>query len=506
MSHNFEISNLGFRLIKAYEGYRPAPVQLVTGQTVVGHGHIVGDEKITYVSKEQAERLLRHDLRPIERMVNDAVHAPLSQAQFDALCSLAFNIGETAFRDSHVRHAINNGRILDAANGFDAWRKADIDGKTYVVDALMRRRTAEKALFLKAESAAVSAGREEIKPQRDDTVSDVSDDASKFDPEEGIVAHAPHVRQTVETRRVERAPLNLSEPAREPEPEPEPELDSGAGDSDEDNISQAMARLLPETLSPNTVSPDPELADEIDFPPEEEPDLIQQIAPVEPSFVDADTQDGLEPEFKTIEPLRAVPERFKPAIVSRGVASPANHPETDGEEPDEISPFIDDSEILGAPDDDMEQPDYRTFAAEKKTPKSPIALAAEEVGDRLDRLIDDTRNPDADEPSNIDESLTLEEARAHQKAPIVNSADRYVSLPDKNTNAAARESSYIGVYIAFIVFGAALFGGGIAAHMLGGLGNTGWISFIIPTAIVLGATVMLGSAYYLIRSYMRRQD
>ena len=113
---------------------------------------------------------------PFEDMINENVHAPLTQSQFDALCSFAFNIGPKAFLESDVLRALNNGRPLDAANGFDIWRKSEIDGKTYVVDALMRRRTAEKALFLRPQGRPVKASRIDLPPVEDETAALISTD------------------------------------------------------------------------------------------------------------------------------------------------------------------------------------------------------------------------------------------------------------------------------------------------------------------------------------------
>jgi hypothetical protein len=124
------------------------------------------------MSRADAEEQLLRDLEPVEEIVNDEVHAPLSQGQFDALCSLAFNIGTPAFRASELVRAMNNGRVLDAANGFDVWRKATVNGQAYVVDALMRRRTAEKSLFLRNEPA-VPAPSAMLTPQADDGLRDV---------------------------------------------------------------------------------------------------------------------------------------------------------------------------------------------------------------------------------------------------------------------------------------------------------------------------------------------
>ncbi len=153
MTRTLSISDTGLRLIKAFEGFRPVDRELVTGVRVVGYGHRLDTDDPVHMSRREAKEQLLQDLELIEEMVNDEVHAPLSQGQYDALCSLAFNIGPEAFRASDIVRAMNNGRVLDAANGFDVWRKATISGKTYVVDALMRRRTAEKSLFLRNEPA-----------------------------------------------------------------------------------------------------------------------------------------------------------------------------------------------------------------------------------------------------------------------------------------------------------------------------------------------------------------
>jgi len=151
MSQNLTISETGLKLIKAFEGYRPVDRELISGQRIVGYGHRLYSENAVMMNKGEAEKTLRADLEPFEDMINSEVHAPITQSQFDALCSFAFNIGPKAFLQSDTLRALNNGRPLDAANGLDIWRKSEIDGKTYVVDALMRRRTAEKALFLRTE-------------------------------------------------------------------------------------------------------------------------------------------------------------------------------------------------------------------------------------------------------------------------------------------------------------------------------------------------------------------
>ena len=218
MGRQFNISDMGLKLIKAYEGYRPVDRTLVSGQRVVGYGHRLFSEDAVVLSKTQAEQLLKDDLAPFIDMVNENVHAPLSQSQFDALVSFAYNIGPKAFLKSDTLRALNNGRPLDAANGFDIWRKSEIDGKVYVVDALMRRRTAEKALFLRPEGRPVSASTVDLPPVEDETVAMLSteDALPVFTSDEaaGIVAAAPYSAQPAQNRRREDGPagtLTLSE-------------------------------------------------------------------------------------------------------------------------------------------------------------------------------------------------------------------------------------------------------------------------------------------------------
>jgi len=217
MSQNLTISDMGLKLIKAFEGYRPVDRELITGQRIVGYGHRLYSEDAVTMNKGEAEVTLRSDLQPFEDMINSEVHAPISQSQFDALCSFAFNIGPKAFLKSDTLRALNNGRPLDAANGLDIWRKSEIAGQTYVVDALMRRRTAEKALFLRTERN-LAAGREDLPPVQDTGIKGLSteDGLPVFTEKDsnGIVATAPYETPIASGRRREDGPagaLQLSE-------------------------------------------------------------------------------------------------------------------------------------------------------------------------------------------------------------------------------------------------------------------------------------------------------
>lgn len=87
---------------------------------------------------------MQFDLKRFEQAVSRAVQVPLSQNQFDALVSLAYNIGINAFQNSTLLKRLNTLDYIAAAQQFDVWIKAG--GKT--VQGLVNRRAVEKDLFL----------------------------------------------------------------------------------------------------------------------------------------------------------------------------------------------------------------------------------------------------------------------------------------------------------------------------------------------------------------------
>ncbi len=84
-------------------------------------------------------------MRRFQTAVNDVVSVPLSQNQFDALVSLAYNIGTNAFKTSTLVKYLNALDYKAAAYEFPKWNRRG--GK--VLKGLVRRREAERALFLK---------------------------------------------------------------------------------------------------------------------------------------------------------------------------------------------------------------------------------------------------------------------------------------------------------------------------------------------------------------------
>jgi lysozyme len=167
MTGQLRTSRAGLDLIKSFEGYRETAVRLPDGRWVIGHGHVRSAREGLSITEKDADELLAQDLLPIESAIHSQVFAPLNQNQFDAIASLVFNISIDRFRDSAVLRCINAGDFLSAADAFDVWRKARVDGRSMVMDALVRRRAAEKALFLEHPGGRSAAPTPLMTPEAD---------------------------------------------------------------------------------------------------------------------------------------------------------------------------------------------------------------------------------------------------------------------------------------------------------------------------------------------------
>lgn len=132
-------------LIKESEGlrlkaYLPTPNDVYT----IGYGHTKTAEKGMVITLAGAEALLLHDLAWVEVAVNKYVKVPLSQNQYDALCSFVYNLGATNFRNSTLLKKLNKKDYNGAANELLRWNKQ----KGKVLRGLTKRRQLEKDLFL----------------------------------------------------------------------------------------------------------------------------------------------------------------------------------------------------------------------------------------------------------------------------------------------------------------------------------------------------------------------
>jgi len=146
---SMSVSNKGVDLICEFEGKRLAAYDDGVGVWTIGFGTIkypngVRVKKGDTCTLEQAKEYMRHDLIEFEHTVNSSVKVPLNQNQFDALVSLAYNIGSNAFKSSTLVKKLNTGDYQGAADQFNVWVNAG--GKR--MQGLVNRRDREKLLFL----------------------------------------------------------------------------------------------------------------------------------------------------------------------------------------------------------------------------------------------------------------------------------------------------------------------------------------------------------------------
>lgn len=168
MKRRTRTSAAGIELIKDFEGFRPQAVRLSSGRHLIGYGHMDSAREGLEITEGDAQLLLQeYDLRPVEELLSESVLTPLEQNEFDALASFVFNIGVEGFRGSDVLSFLNSGQKTAAAGAMSWWRKARVDGKLIVVDALVRRRSAEMALFLDHPAGRVPAPSALIRPRLD---------------------------------------------------------------------------------------------------------------------------------------------------------------------------------------------------------------------------------------------------------------------------------------------------------------------------------------------------
>lgn len=149
LMHYFETCKL-----KAY----PDPGSKNGEPWTIGWGHTGPEVKPGLVwTQAQADAAFIEDLRRFERDVLSLVKVPLTQGQFDALVSFAYNVGSDidadtlaeGLGDSTLLRKLNAGDYEGAAREFRKWNKND--GK--VMRGLSRRRAAEECLFREMDGA-----------------------------------------------------------------------------------------------------------------------------------------------------------------------------------------------------------------------------------------------------------------------------------------------------------------------------------------------------------------
>ncbi len=143
LEFSMQISQKGIELIKEFEGFRNTAYLCPAHVWTIGYGSTYGVKRGMKISKEEAEELLKNDIKWAERAVLRNVRVEMTQGIFDALVSFVFNCGESAFRNSTLLKLLNSRKYAEAADQLLRWNKAG----QKVLEGLTRRRMAERKLF-----------------------------------------------------------------------------------------------------------------------------------------------------------------------------------------------------------------------------------------------------------------------------------------------------------------------------------------------------------------------
>lgn len=145
-----KIDKKGLDLIAEFEGLRLKPYLCSANVPTIGYGSTFYENgtKVKLIdapiTKQRAEQLLQHTADKFAEKVAKLITKPITQNQFNALVSFAFNVGITALQNSTLLRLVNNNpNDANIAKQFLRWNKAG--GRE--VQGLTNRRIKESALY-----------------------------------------------------------------------------------------------------------------------------------------------------------------------------------------------------------------------------------------------------------------------------------------------------------------------------------------------------------------------
>jgi len=307
-----KVSRAGVELVKRFEGLRRKAARLADGGWTIGYGHTRSAREGAEVGPEEAEALLIYDLRKVAEVIVANVHSPLTQNQFDALAAFAFNIGTENFVRSAVLKRLNEGNYLQAAAALELWRKVDFDGEDIVVDALVRRRAAEKSLFLTPTDGYRPTPTPVLRVLLDPSVMDTLEQrrASLVSP---IVLNASLDGDFATLEREEPSFSLRAEDALEPAPTEDEEPPSAALAAAA-NVKARLERLLADD---EPAAPEPTA--DVSFPDAPQGPAVAaptfELTPAPESDREIQPEPELEPEAPPAQPGFSLPPLFDPLLV-----------------------------------------------------------------------------------------------------------------------------------------------------------------------------------------------
>lgn len=140
-------SELGKTFVKSFEKCKLAAYIDAVGVPTIAWGRTTNVKLGDTCTQADADEWFDEEAENFEEDVERMVTAPMTQRQFDALVSFAYNVGSGALRGSTLLRHLNKQDYVDAANQFCRWDKGTVDGKLTVLPGLTKRRIAEAKIF-----------------------------------------------------------------------------------------------------------------------------------------------------------------------------------------------------------------------------------------------------------------------------------------------------------------------------------------------------------------------
>ncbi len=153
-----QINPHGIELIKRFEGFRGTAYLCPAGYWTIGYGHtsMAGPPEVKRgmkMTRAEAAKVLARDVEGFADGVRGFLRRDLSENQFSALVSFAFNVGLGALRSSSVLKAVNKGDFEAVPRRLNLW----IKGGGRILPGLQKRRAAEGNLFMMPDGLGLMA-------------------------------------------------------------------------------------------------------------------------------------------------------------------------------------------------------------------------------------------------------------------------------------------------------------------------------------------------------------
>lgn len=174
MNDHLRTSKAGVNLIKSFEGLFLTAYYCPAGVLTIGYGHTNMDGVLPRVvkgltiTKEQAEDILARALVPYENAVKRLVKVRLTQSEFDALVSFAYNCGIGALEKSTLLRKLNKGDYSCVPAELMKYVTAKTKKGRVTLAGLVRRRKAEGAMWALTKNLEVLQGATTGEPHEDD--------------------------------------------------------------------------------------------------------------------------------------------------------------------------------------------------------------------------------------------------------------------------------------------------------------------------------------------------